>query len=251
MDGARFDALVNEVGLSERLDELRAVRRPAVGLVIGGERTVTRSRAGGDPLLPATMAWPVHDFGPYAFTAQLDFEEIARACGGPDSEHMRSLGLPIAGLLSVFHGWEEEGEFEPSSPGFIKAWYHPRGTTLEPRTPPEPVHFGGPFGITFTPTFDVPANRYQWPWDGSETEWAALEVLRKALLPDGDHLLGYPNNLTLAYDPTPGPEWSLVLNLRSREALNWHWNDGDRLSVFCPREKLSVGDFTELVADAG
>jgi hypothetical protein len=59
------------------------------------------SRFGGEPLLPAEVAWPEGPEGPLGFVGQLDFEQLCR-------EHKRVLPLPSRGLLSVFFDIENQ-----------------------------------------------------------------------------------------------------------------------------------------------
>ena len=90
------------------------------------------------------------------------------------------------------------------------------------------------------PHEDLPAALWRW-WRGrgpSQREtWG--------------HLLGYPAVSSLAYDPTPGPEWLPLLSLSSVDELDFCWHDGNPLHVFIERERLAAGDFSSLRADAG
>jgi hypothetical protein len=65
------------------------------------------------------------------------------------------------------------------------------------------------------------------------------------------YLLGYPFNTTLAYDPTPGPEWRSLLTLSSDDELEWCWHDGDWLVTFIEQQRLHAGDFSQIKSDAG
>ena len=64
-------------------------------------------------------------------------------------------------------------------------------------------------------------------------------------------LFGYPRNGTLAYDPTPGPEWRSLLTLGSNDKFEWYWHDGDTLVTFIEEVRLRVGDFSRIKSDAG
>lgn len=94
--------LLEPCGLAERLDEVRALLRPALRLHLvaldqGEEEQleVGRSRLGGDPDLPPALAWPQIDGEPLVFVAQLDLAELA---------HYEAAGeLPREGLLSFFY----------------------------------------------------------------------------------------------------------------------------------------------------
>lgn len=197
------------------------------------------------------MNWPEHHLGPYSFTAQIDFAEIAEACGGPESKSFRSLGLPSKGLLSLFHAHDENGEWFWQDAGFVKAWFHAPATVLERRVPPQAVRLGGPKPIRLSPTFDIPANRYQCrEWTDDASLWEKHHAFRDSLSGD-DHLLGYPTNNTFAYDPSPGRLWSVLLNVRSHRDLGWSWHDGGKLVVFVRTAKLHKADFSDLKSDAG
>jgi hypothetical protein len=58
-------------------------------------------------------------------------------------------------------------------------------------------------------------------------------------------------NTTLAYDPTPGPDWRSLLTVSSDDELEWFWHDRDWLVTFIERQKLYSGDFSQIRADAG
>ncbi|MBK6691765.1 MAG: DUF1963 domain-containing protein [Myxococcales bacterium] len=77
------------------------------------------------------------------------------------------------------------------------------------------------------------------------------DALRPPRCRHTDHLLGYPSHYSLGYDPTPGPEWVSLLTLHSHDALEWCWQDGNKLMVFIERERLAARDFSALKCDAG
>lgn len=65
-----------------------------------------------------------------------------------------------------------------------------------------------------------------------------------------DHLFGYTDSTSLAYDPTP--EGTIpFLTLTSLDELEWCWNDGDYLQMFISREAVASGDFNNISSDAG
>jgi hypothetical protein len=88
-------------------------------------------------------------------------------------------------------------------------------------------------------------------WPISESQQDAYWELRCLLHPSRRYLFGYPFNTTLAYDPTPGPEWQSLLTLSSDDDLDWCWHDGDWLVTFIEEQRFSVGDFSRIMADAG
>jgi uncharacterized protein YwqG len=88
---------VNEAGTL--LIALRTVTRDEDGMIIdlreADQLEVGRSRLGGDPDLPPTLAWPQIQGEPLVFVAQLDLAELAR--------YEAATELPRAGLLSFFY----------------------------------------------------------------------------------------------------------------------------------------------------
>ena len=126
---------------------------------------------------------------------------------------------------------------------------------LNPVEPLAAVNLGSTATVKFQLGADVPP----WPWDKSvarkwpisEGQWDAYWELRCRLHPSGRYLLGYPFNTTLAYDPTPGPEWRSLLTLSSDDDLEWCWNDGDWLVMFIMDQRLRAGDFSQIKSDAG
>jgi hypothetical protein len=223
---------------------LRALVRPAYDLIRAEAGAhAGRSRIGGSPDRPPGRPWPAHRLGPYRFLLQLDFGEVGAA----------ATDLPTSGLLCLFVAEDLDGEHSWADEGYLHAEFHdPSTVDLRPQAPPESVRHGGAVSITFRPTLDLPFDEYQrggWVLDRDEVQ--AYDALRDSLHGAPDHLLGYPSHCSLAYDPTPGPEWLPLLTLSSDEGLEWFWHDGDRLMVFIERARLAVLDFSSLRADAG
>lgn len=80
--------------------------------------------------------------------------------------------------------------------------------------------------------------------------WWGSDV-RQGLCKDS-YLLGYPGVSSLAYDPTPGPEWVSLLTFASDDGLEWCcWHDGDYLHVAIERDRIAKQDFSALASDAG
>lgn len=242
-DLARY---VTELGLDEHRTYLLGIARPSVE-ILAAEAPVTRgcSKFGGAPDLPSGFEWPQHALGPYRFIGQINLADV------PDGPH----GLPAQGLLSFFYAYDDEGESFWGDPGYVRAYRFDDVGALGPVEPPAAVRFGGTATIAFRPGMDVPA----WPWgDDAVAEWPIGESLQDAygelvarLHPSGRWLGGYPHNPTLAYDPTPGPEWRSLLTLGSDDALEWGWHDGDTLVTFVEEERLRAGDFSRIASDAG
>ncbi len=184
----------------------------------------------------------MHRLGPYRFLGQINFEELPAPVAA----------LPRSGLLSLFFAHDPDGELDWHDEGYVHAEYYASGSTLEPQPSPEDVRLGGTAGIVLRPTFDLPFDGYQLKdWQLSEEERAAYDELRESMHVSSDYLLGYPSHCTLAYDPTPGPEYCSLITLCSSEELEWFWHDGDRLMVFVQRPHLERLDFSRLQVDAG
>jgi hypothetical protein len=132
-------------------------------------------------------------------------------------------------------------------PGYIKAWYHLKSTLLETVKPPTAVTFGAGASLRFAPTVDLPSGKEQCPsWRVEDHLWKQLQQLRGQLHARQDFLLGYP---TLG-SPGPGPQWTQLLDVGSRDDLAWRWQRG-RLMVFVESARLAKRDFSALIADAG
>lgn len=214
----------------------------------------SQSQFGGTPMVPANFQWPEHAAGVYRFLGQINFSEIEE----------RPASLPESGLLSLFYvDYDPESDSDEEifwgDEGYVKAWYFEDLTEL--------VSMASPHGkavrakrIALVGELDMPRHsdmRQDWPFDfdvlGAMLEDAATasgRSTRNALLAT-DYLLGYPSHYSLAYDPTPGPNWMSLLTLHSHEAFDWCWHDGDKLMVFIERDKLAARDFSELRCDAG
>lgn len=103
--------------------------------------------------------------------------------------------------------------------------------------------------LSLTGGVNVPDNmdvRNDWPF-----EYKTFCELTDALKARNEYLLGYPSFYTLAYDPTPGPEWVSLLTLSSLDQFGWCWHDGDKLMVFIESDRLAKQDFSNLKSDAG
>ena len=221
--------------------------RPAVEIVKkkNASSFLACSHFGGLPDLPARTRWPEYNSIPYRFLGQINFADI------PAND-----SLPHGGLLSIFvsDAQDDEHSIFYRDDGFVHAVYIPKLSNLETISPPPGFNIENPCEILveFQPTVDIPFDEYQvknWPFDDEEENEIYNEI-RTSLKKD-EHLLGYPAHNTLAYDPTPGPEWVSLLNLFSNRKLQWCWGDGDSLMIFIEKEKLKIFDFSYLKADAG
>jgi len=208
------------------------------------------SRFGGLPDLPAGSEWPTYDSIPYRFLGQINFADIS----------LDNDCFPSNGLLSFFVADGEqdgEGKFWLDE-GYIYAIYISDLTNLKTMPtpkPPENYVIENPtptFVLEFIPTVNIPFDEYQvnnWPFDREETD--IYDKIRDSLHKSDNYLLGYPTHFSLAYNPTPGPEWISLLTINSDNNLEWCWHDGDYLMVFIEKEKLKKLDFSSLKSDAG
>ena len=222
----RFSECVRECGLDKYQDFPMGISRPSIELLSSDLPIISGcSKFGGSLDLPRSFAWPRHKFGDYRFIGQINLAELPRDVSS----------LPSTGLLSLFYAHDENAEFFWRDAGYIRADHFSSIEELQPHTPPGSVQFGGSARIAFEASRDVPAWSWwnddwikNWPIDESASDeyWD----LRLRLHPSHRYLLGYPLNTTLAYDPTPGPEWHSLLTLSSDSAaMEWCWHDGDWL----------------------
>jgi len=241
-----LEHLIVTLGLGDHRDALLVLARPALALVDAQERLSPGcSKLGGAPDLSASMLWPEHRLGPYRFIVQIDLRDL------PNNDH----GLPDRGMLSFFYAHDEDGESFWGDPDYVRVYYFDDVAALEPRKPPPPVDFGSSLRVHVQTSSELPP----WPWShAARNAWPIPEPLRdnyqelrSRLHPSGRYLMGYPDNSTLAYDPTPGPEWCSLLTLCSDDNLEWLWHDGDWLVTFIERQRLREGDFSQIKADAG
>ena len=222
------------------------------------------SKLGGDPELPAEVAWPTHEEdGAYAFIAQIDLEAF-RPHGGPD-------WLPMAGRFYAFVNEDRNGFAD-----LVRVIYslEPPGPAVSapPKTPRYPER-----RVAFEAYESIPS--LDWLGiDVREIELADHELDTLADLPDavfGDELQhrigGYPSEiqdarmqvdcelirrgLPAAYEGTEitdailraSRQWRLLLQVDSDDALKMNWGDGGRLYVFLREKDARAGDFSRTV----
>jgi uncharacterized protein YwqG len=241
-----LDELIGKLGLESYRDALLRLSRPSIELLSSPEAiTPNCSKFGGIPDLPGSFQWPEHKCGPYRFIGQVNCSEL------PPGMNL----LPPSGLLSFFYAHDENGEMFWNDPGYVRTFWFESTADCRRFSPPESVDFGSTSRIGFVTNADVPP----WPWDAAKkSEWPIDETaqdayweLRCELHPSRKYLLGFPFNTTLAYDPTPGPEWQSLLTLNSDDDLQWCWHGGDRLVTFIESSRLALRDFKEIKSDAG
>jgi uncharacterized protein YwqG len=237
---------IDELELNDYAQFLTSIARPSIELIWSDAPIAAgTSKFGGSPDVPPDFQWPQHRLGPYRFIGQVNLSLIPKY----------PTDLPDKGLLSFFYAHDDEGEMFWGDPGFVLAFYFESAQAVRPIVAPEAVRFGPTSAIDFEVSADVP----EWPWsDADVANWPIDESrrddyweLRCQLRSGFGHLLGYPFNTTLAYDPTPGPGWCSLLNLGSNPYMQWCWHDGDRLVTFIENRRLREADFSEIKADAG
>lgn len=231
-----------ELGLGGHEGFFREHWRPAIDLVRSESTTkLGGSRIGGPACLPPSFAWPHHSHGPYQFLAQINFADVPEE-GTP---------LPAKGLLSLFHAHDPEELIFFTEPEFLHAEWFPDETDLVTTDSPHADDDNG-FPVSFRPTLDLPLGRYQvgsWPFSAEESD--LYMSLWESLHTTTDHLLGHPVAGSLGYNPSPGPDWDLLLNLYSHEDMYWSWCDGGHLMLFIERHRLAVNDFSKIRCETG
>ena len=242
MQFSEFEQLVlGDSELSPHLSYFKGTAKPSVEIAIGRRWPgKVNSRFGGKPAVGSHFAWPANDMGEYRFLGQVNFSEIDN---GPDT-------LPKSGLLSLFYADDEAGEVFWGDEGYVVAFFWPSTDNLRFFDTPYPV---APKSrkIKFRSGVDIPRYkelRDDWPLDSDA--FCALAELAHNDLPR-DYLLGYPSYFTLAYDPTPGPDWVQLLTLDSHDQFGWNWHDTAKLMVFIEKDRLARKDFSYLKCDAG
>lgn len=214
------------------------------------------SKFGGAPDLPADLPWPTWRDGLLGFMGQFDLADL------PGSLVADSLGLPEAGLLSLFALDDEDEGIQPGVvervpggegyqeiPGLTRLVYTPPGTERVRRpVPPELVEAEQAvpsLRLRFTESFDVP-----WPGDVEAPELAGEEVedvvhsLRGRVL-GPSRLGGWPVHSRTS-NTCPGPDWVSLVTLASDDDALWCWADGESLEVFVHRDSIADRSFGQV-----
>ncbi len=227
--------------LSPFISYFEEVAKPSVEIVIGRRWPgATKSRLGGSPAVSSDFVWPTPGTGRYCFLGQINFGEIDDKSGQ----------LPHSGLLSLFFAdWEGADAYWRES-GYVIAYYWHATDGLDLLDIPKP-HAPYSRRIKFKTGVDIPRwaeLRGDWPIN-EDTHDAFGEVVLNSL--PQDHLLGYPSFYTLGYDPTPGPDWTLLLAIDCHEEVGLYWDGSRKLMVFIERDRLASRDFSNLKCDIG
>lgn len=147
-------ALLEAQGLGEFVPAVAPLTRPAVRMTTAASDRVGvgASRIGGQPDLPADVAWPEFQGAPLSFIAQIALAEVPE---GP----ARSL-LPADGHLWFFYASDQSTwGFDSKDAGSARVLHRPDGTALAPTAPPDALPDEGRFEaceVTFVSFQDLP-----------------------------------------------------------------------------------------------
>jgi uncharacterized protein YwqG len=223
---------------------LRVVARPSVDIRLGTDTgEIDRSRFGGAPFCPSDFRWPSHERGEYRFLGQVNFADLE---SGPAA-------LPTKGLLSFFYAHDDEGDIFWGDPGYVRAFYWAELNGFELCRQRGHHVSSKSRSLQLSTGLDLPTAeelRTDWPFPPELIEKIYREIRKLNELCE-NYLLGYPSFRTLAYDPTPGKDWTSLLTLDSIDDFDWCWHDGDKLMVFIETQKLAALEFDNLKCDAG
>lgn len=252
--GVPLVALVRSLGLDEHRTAILARAKPAVAIntepCAENELPVDGSKFGGLPALPRGAAWPQCERAPLEFLAQFDLAELSRTVAGR--------ALPAAGLLSFFmyHNYSQDEFGGPEGRGpadGLQIIHTPPGVELRLLDPPQDLVDDDDLGPPRRPCRLVLADALDMPDDNESESWAAFDERQCcALINEASHqLFGYSHVTVLAEDPTPGPDWELLIGFCADDNLNWGWGDGHRLFWYVPTADLRARQFDGTVAIDG
>ena len=239
---ARFDKLLKQFGMEQYREALEPLLKPCIYMITDGIRTYNScSKLGGSPDVPVDFDWPVHKLGNYRFFCQINLVDV------PAGVH----ALPKNGLLSFFYAYDETGNVFWQDPNYVKAFLFDISQPLSPMVPPNDVRMGASLKIRFESGLSLPSVQNDGDCGIKEDDQETYFEMRGEFHQTDRYLFGYPSYSTLGYDPTPGPDWIPLLTMYSDEQLEWNWHDGDWIMTFIQEDKLRLGDFSEIKADAG
>lgn len=240
---------------------------PALQVVTCGR--ATRSHFGGDPTLPADLAWPTRNGKPLTFLARLSLAELA--------EQHRFDWLPPDGALLLFYDTEAmPWGFDPKDRG---SWFVALVPDVEPRVPgaiPRGRHALPARSVEFVRIRTLPS------WERPEvtalglSDAASEELIDLAADVHGgrrQHQIGgYPqciqrDDMELesqlashgvycgdpsGYESADGrrlaagaADWRLLFQIDSDDELDAMWGDGGMLYFWVRAEAAAAGDFSD------
>lgn len=250
-------------------DELRArmkaLARPTLRLTPA--TTPDFSKLGGEPELPAGVAWPMGEKAPRAFLLQVDLA-AASLVGAPE-------WLPTEGKLYVFYDDRRAGFADQVV--VIHSLEPPGAPVASPPALPAKMHFKGR-RIGFHQAMAVPSLEwlgvdYATIAGDDQDDWKEIADLVGPSSRSGpQHRIGgYPDEIQDArmqlecehlarglpppdYRRAPTPEimgamesWRLLLQIDSDRKLGMNWGDGGMLYIFVREEDARAGDFSKTV----
>lgn len=182
---------IDAAGLVEWREAILRSARPSIELEAKRATpmpvSVGRSKLGGDPDLPASVAWPTYDGGNLYFMAQVKLSELPSVAA--------TQGLPPSGMLYFFYDMESQPwGFDPKDTSAHRVLYAESEERLERRNPPEAIEFDDGVRecyVKATPSISLPC------WDSP----VAPNVRDDAYLDlssDTEHrhqLLGFPRQI--------------------------------------------------------
>lgn len=253
-------------------DRIVALARPALRLIVD-ESGTTRSRLGGDPLLPPGSDWPTIKDIPLSLVAVLDLAELAAAGAGD--------WLPTSGLLNFFYEVEamdnwifDLGYLEGSASWRVV--HVPEGAGV-PTPAPEGAQVTPAYPVRFAHELTVPEADED-VLELTEEQRHACYDFHEAWQRRSDELCGLPESAPQhRIGGWPGliqgsvfhesyhhsrqldwPEeaeraerdrqvlaenWQLLLQLDSADEPDWLWGDAGKLYFTLPAAACAAGEF--------
>ncbi len=245
----------------ERL-ALRALRL-TTSSIDESQMPLGRSKIGGHPDLPASLAWPTfHGKRPLSFLAQINLGDVR-----PDQ---RLVELPERGILCVFsvYGWQEEGSSDPDVP---RGDPQPAWTQIllcdDPVAPlrrhatPDDVSEYPAANVSFHPTLCLPTSTDEpsvaaLDLDDDETEQfdemtsAYAYAANYANGPRDRHLLlGYADWVQYVIEPVKQHDLRLLFQLASDQNTGMCWGDGGYIYAMISKPDLQQRRFANITSD--
>jgi hypothetical protein len=234
-EGDAWKRLLEAQELGRLIPDLTPQVRPAIRLATSrtDDIAIGASKVGGDPDLPADVAWPDRG-GPMEFLAQIDLAEAAAAL---------PTRLPSSGHLWFFLRTGAWGG-KPADDGLVL--YAPAGVELASRTFPgaeAPEQTPSSCAVTMTGYEDLPDESAVLPPRAEEHEVEGYLEIRDYLAQAGGSahkLLGHDNPVQgpvleeARHEAKDGADWILLLQLDTDDRAEMMWGDAGML-YFCIR----------------
>jgi uncharacterized protein YwqG len=223
------------------------------------------SKLGGDPELPPHIPWPMSDFGPRAFLAQVDLDEV-HAAGGPEwlPSHGKlymfavpdGFGMPDM-VQTIFTSGrdaqsvptprEVEWRFRERRVGFRRVvsapsedWIGVQHHRLIDDDPEPWTSWGARFDA---PPSDAMQHRLGgFPNEIQDSQMALICERLRSGLPEPRYEPSVTADLERAAN-----DWRLLLQIDSDPGLGMEWGDAARLYVLIRKDDALSGDFSMTV----